>query len=129
MAIYNKKEVQRRLRQLRETQGLSMLDMGRKLDDLIGRNGKCKEGKGLSLWYNSGSQAVSQLENGGRTLLPHFAVAYAKIFDVSLDYIYGLTDEPNTQYSNFKEFIGLSDKAMQALIVLKDEIVNHSDNK
>lgn len=100
-----------------------MLDMGEALDKMIGRNGKYKEGNGLSLWNIKGSQTVSQLENGGRSLMPHFAIAYAMIFDVSLDYIYGLIDEPNAQYSSFKNFLGLSDKAMRALITLKEELL------
>lgn len=129
MVIYNKEEVTFRIRELREERGLSQLEMGDELNKLIGRGGKLiKQGRGLSLHYVNGGQTVSQLENGTRCITQDFAFAYAEIFDVTLDYIYGRSDERNHEYSELKKISGLSDTAISALLEFKDEIIKMVKN-
>ena len=122
MSLYSQTVQPSRLRYLRGN--LTSAEMAEKLNELIGFGGKyADEGKGLTLNNQSGAQTISHLENGRRLITPEIALAYAEIFNVSLDYIYGRTNHRNPEYANTEETLGLSDNAIRALLELKKEII------
>ena len=67
----------RRIRELRERHGMSQVALARKLDASI--------------------NAINMLEVGS-TRAPHIdrLIALAELFDVSIDYLVGLTDDPGS---------------------------------
>ena len=77
--------------------------------------------KRVKIRKQNGIQIVSHLENGHRSITPEIAIAYAIIFNTSLDYIYGLSDD------EFRDprLKGLSDKAIKAMLQFKFEILDY----
>jgi len=96
--------------------------MGRQLNNLLGYNGEGSLGL-MALDNKTGKHTVSQLESftkeetskNKRNISPNIAFAYAKIFNVTLDFIYGYSDDWNPDFKDVKERIGISDKAIKKL--------------
>jgi len=63
----------------------------------------------------NGKVTVSQLERGARKITLEMALAYAEIFDVSLDYICGRSDDPQPENKGIRESTGLEDDAIAML--------------
>lgn len=117
MSLYSDTVKPERLGTLRG--GLTTKEMAEKLNELIGYEGKyANEGGGLGLNGKSGAQTISHLENGRRQITPEIALAYAEIFDVSLDYIYGRIDFKNHEDKFIKEGLGISENVMDAVKIL-----------
>ncbi len=111
--VYNLEKVKERLFELRTEKNLSQKDLGKKLNEIL----NIKMNKDVNLDGENGKQTVSQLErkNSKRNLTYNLAFAYAHIFDVSLDYILGWSDDFNPEYKNIKEYTGLSNEAIHTL--------------
>ena len=125
MKPYNKQIAADRLKILRDSRKWSQSKMGRELNALLGFGGS-GIGK-IELTGDTGKQRVSQFEKGkGITL--DLAFAYAEIFDVSLDYIYGRTPNKKAEYAPIKEATGLSDGAVEVLL-RKGAIVRGGGNR
>ena len=106
----------KRLTLLRAMNNLSRREMAEKLNKLIGYRGEfCGEGEGLALDEPNGTQVISHIERGHRTITPMIALAYAEIFDVSLDFIFGRVDYTKPKYKSTYEITGLSDNAIRNL--------------
>lgn len=73
----------------------------------------------INMEGETGKQTISQLERGKRGLTIEMARVYADIFDVSLDYLYGRTNEWNPEYKTVKEQLDLSDGSISMLKNLK----------
>lgn len=116
MKIFDKEKVQKRLKELRDIKKWSQNDMAQKLNELIGYS---SEQNVMNLDGETGKQTVSQLERGTRGLTIEIAFAYAEIFNISLDYIYGRSDDWQAANKSIKEVTGLSDKAIEKLTMYK----------
>ena len=114
MSLYGRTVKPQHLRFLRDSKKLSPAEMAEKLNELIGYGGKYDDkNKGLVLDQKSGRQTISHLENGHRRITPEIALAYAEIFETSLDYVYGLIDDPKQQFLSLRDY-GLTDRAIKA---------------
>lgn len=85
---------------------------------------------GVDMEGDNGRQTISQLETNNekkknRNLTVAMATAYAKEFDVTLDYLFGLTDDYKHEYTDVKDVIGLSDKSILVLEILNSNIFGH----
>ena len=81
--------------------------------------------KRIKIRKQNGIQIVSHLENGHRTITPEIALSYEIIFDTSLDYIYGLSDN---EFSDLR-LKGLTDKSIHNMLISKYEMLNHYRRK
>ena len=124
MRAYNRDTVAKRLRELRKKRGWTQTEMGNELNKIVGVNA-------LNLMVlddEKGKATVSQLESITRTkdgkerrgLTQNLAFAYAEIFDVSIDYLYGRTDDLKPYYRDVKELTGLSDDAVKTLCTVNE---------
>ncbi len=66
----------------------------------------------LQLEGKSGETRISAIENSGANLTPELAIAYSKVFDVSLEYIFCLSDDMQPENKTIKETLGLGDIAI-----------------
>lgn len=101
------KEIGLRLKKLREEANLSQ----KELADILKNRGIIKN----SLDGETGNHTISQIERAVRGLTIDMALEYTNIFNVSLDYIYGKTNNLKPEYNEIKEQIGLSDNAINKL--------------
>lgn len=62
----------------------------------------------------NGSKSISKIENGHAFSL-RYALAYAEYFNVSLEYLYGLSDIKQPGYDDVIKKLGLSDDAIHKL--------------
>jgi len=106
------------LKKLREdkkkkaVKGWSQPDFAKKLNEYVDKT-----------WDNeNGKVTVSQLERGKRNITLEVALAYAEIFDVSLDYLCGRDSEPQPKHRNIKEDTLLSDNSIKQLLLIKNAI-------
>lgn len=65
----------------------------------------------------NGSKSISKIENGHAFSL-RYALAYAEYFNVSLEYLYGLSDIKQPGYDDVINKLGLSDDALHNLELL-----------
>ncbi len=120
MPFHNYVETKKRLKLLREMNNLTRKEVAETLNKLIGYEGEFSdEGEGLALNGINGTQVISHIEKGRRPVTPIIALAYAKIFDVTLDFIYGCVDYTKPQYKDAQEITGLSDGAIRNLENIK----------
>ncbi len=124
MSMYQKTKAAGRIKELREERNWTQIRMGEELNELIGRGGEytTSNEKGMALYGVNGGQTVAQLETG-RNIKQEIAFAYSEIFNVTLDYIYGRSDIRNPEHVDFIKNMGLSEVAVSALMVFKDEII------
>jgi len=106
---YNLDKAACRLKDLRNENNYSQREMAKKLSEFV---------KDRVLDGDNGKNTVSQLENGARGITLDYAFAYADIFDVSLDYILGRTDDRKPINAPIKELTGLSDRAIEQQILI-----------
>lgn len=125
---FNDKKVKKRLVELRKSKNLSQSELGLELNEML----NTKMQKDANLDGENGKQTVSQLERT-RNLTIDFAFAYANIFNVSLDYILGWSDDFKPENKSIKEYTGLSDDAIKTLKELNtksfDKVRNEYDIK
>jgi len=108
------------LKSMRERRKLSQREMAVLLANIV---------QDRALDGDNGKNTVSQLENGGRGITLKYAFAYADVFNVSLDYIYGRDNDPNPENKAIRETIGLSDDAIRELSELKNDSIDSSKKK
>ena len=111
---YDVAKVADRLKELRESKGWTLVDMSKELDKKIGVFNDESKHKLLILGADGGRSIIKDLETD-RTVTIGIASAYADIFGVSLDYIYGLTDEWQAGSKEIEDTLGLSKKAITVL--------------
>ena len=104
--MYELQKAGKRIKELRETKGLSQTQMACELSKLI---------TDRVLDKDNGKNTVSQLERGARGITMAYAFAYADIFNVSLDYVLGRSDDWRPEYKDVKRVTGLPDKAIDML--------------
>jgi transcriptional regulator with XRE-family HTH domain len=103
---YNQERTGRILRSLRKRGNLSQSEMASRLSIVMRKTFTDENGK----------NTVSQLERGKRGVTLDYAFAYAEIFDVSLDYVLGRSDDWQPEHRDIKKTItGLSDEAISNL--------------
>lgn len=107
----------RRIKDLRESRDWSQSELGEKLNRLLGY-GDVGE-KALDLSGDNGKAVVSQLERGKRGLTVTIAKAYSRIFNVTLDYLFGCDTLQRPEYTDVITQTGLSDSAVRKLSILK----------
>jgi len=95
-----------RLRELRKRDSLSQGGMAEKLREQL---------PDMTFEGDTGKQTVSQLERGARGITIDFAFAYAEIFDVSLDFVLGRTDDWQPENKDIKSTTALPDDAIHTL--------------
>lgn len=117
MKNYDKKIASTRLKELRTGKAWSLFQMGEELNKRVGYKGSGK----MNMDGDTGKQTVSQLERNCRGITIDIAFAYADIFGVSLDYVFGRTDSNKS----VQEQIALDDGAIETLrtIPIKDSLV------
>lgn len=91
-----------RLKKLRTERNLSLSKTAKQLAPHVAI---CLEGK-------SGETRISTIENSTNNLTPELAIAYAKVFDVSLEYIFCLSDDMQPEHKRIKKVLGLKDSAI-----------------
>lgn len=114
----NKKQKNERLIKLRKSKGFSQSQLAREVEKYI---------KETVLEGETGKQTISQIENG-RNINLEMACAYCKIFDTTLDYIYGRTDVMKPNYESIKKDLGLDDLTIHNLEALKKYKDNTEQN-
>ena len=105
----NKKQKNERLIKLRKSKGFSQSQLAKEVEKYI---------KETVLEGETGKQTISQIENGRKINL-EMACAYCKIFDTTLDYIYGRTDVMKPSCESIKKDLGLDDLTIHNLEALK----------
>ena len=95
-----------RLKELRESKGWSQREMAIALSGIITER---------ALDGANGKSTVSQLERNARGITIEYAFAYAEIFGVSLDYLFGISDDWLLEYRQVKETTGLNDEIIRIL--------------
>lgn len=105
----SKKPKNERLISLRKSKGYSQSQLAREVEKYI---------KETVLEGETGKQTISQIENG-RNINLEMACAYCKIFDTTLDYIYGRTNVMKPNYKSIKKDLGLDDLTIHNLEALK----------
>lgn len=105
----SKKPKNERLISLRKSKGYSQSQLAREVEKYI---------KETVLEGETGKQTISQIENG-RNINLEMACAYCKIFDTTLDYIYGRTNVMKPSYESIKKDLGLDDLTIHNLEALK----------
>lgn len=113
--LYDKSKTMTRLKNLRKSHKWTQAEMGNELNKSIGYDSQANI---MNLAGENGKQTVSQLENG-RNITIDIAFAYADIFDVSLDYIYGRSKSQKQQYESIEKEIGLTGEAVRMITKIK----------
>jgi len=116
MIIFDNIKIGTRLKELRETRSLSQGKLAKELDKRIGMN---SPNKIMVLDGTNGGQIVSALERGNR-ITHNVLIAYADVFEVSLDYLYCLTDEWQAGFQEIKDRLGLSNSSIAYLEVVRE---------
>ncbi len=123
-----------RILDLREKRGIDRKDLVKALDERIGFESNKPF---INLSGNNGKDTIAQLENPtslnnqiGRKPSLELLVEIARYYNVSTDYILGLSDNEREEFKDVKEITGLSDTAIQRISYLRDskiksEILNH----
>ena len=95
-----------RLKEMRDSKKWSQSQMALALAEIITER---------VLDRTNGKNTVSQLERSARGITLDYAFAYAEIFDVSLDYVLGRTDDWKPDFKPIKKMIGFSDICIEEL--------------
>lgn len=108
-------EMKIRLKQLRNMFGYTQPVLFSKLKEYINDRIEDTNDKIYLDDKEGGKSTISQLENGNRSLEDYYALAYADVLDVSLDYIYGRIKNLKPEYKGINEQLGLNDNAIKKL--------------
>lgn len=93
------KKIGTRLKELRNTRKLSLCKIVNQLKQYVS----------IQLVGKSGETRISAIENSTANLTPELAIAYSKIFDVSLEYLFCISDDMRPENKSIKEVLGLTD--------------------
>lgn len=75
----------------------------------------------IQLDGKSGETRISEIEKSNANLTPELAVAYSRFFDVSLEYIFCLSDDMRPENKEVKETLGLTDAAIAKMKAISSE--------
>lgn len=98
-------EIGKRLRELRKGHKLSLNKIVKQLASHVN----------IQLEGKSGETRISAIENSTGNLTLELAIAYSKIFDVSLEYILCLSNDMQPENKTVKEVLGLTDIAISKI--------------
>lgn len=104
------KEIGARLKRLREDNGQKLHTLAKQLAPHVG----------IQLEGKSGETRLSAIENANANLTLELAIAYSKVFGVSLEYILCLSDDMQPENKAIKEVLGLTDITISKIKSLKD---------
>lgn len=94
-----------RLKHLREEHGLSLSQVTKQLAPHVS----------IQLEGKPGEARISAIERSSNNLTPELAIAYSKIFDVSLEYLFCLSNDMRPENKSIKEVLGLTDIAISKI--------------
>lgn len=103
------REIGVRLNKLRNGRKLSLRKVAQQLAPYVN----------IQLGGKSGETRISALENSAANLTPELAVAYSKAFDVSLEYIFCLSDDMQPEDKTIEESLGLTKDAVSKIREIK----------
>lgn len=95
----------KRLKELRENRKLSLYRLVKQLNPLVS----------IQLEGKSGETRISRIENSDANLTVELAIAYSKIFDVSLEYLFCVSSDMQPENKPIKEVLGLTDIAISKI--------------
>lgn len=75
----------------------------------------------IQLDGKSGETRISEIEKSNANLTPELAVAYSQFFDVSLEYVFCLSDDMRPENKEVKETLGLTDEAIAKIKAFSNE--------
>lgn len=104
------KRIGMRLNELRTKRKLSLKQVAEQLNPHVS----------IHLEEKSGETRISAIENSTGNLTPELAIAYSKTFDVSLEYIFCLSDDMQPENKTVKEVLGLTDEAISKIVEIKN---------
>ena len=100
-----------RLKELRENRGLSLYRLAEQLNQQVT----------IQLDGKSGQTRISAIENSHANLTSELALAYSKNFDVSLEYIFCISDDMRPENKDIKEVLRLSDITISKIRAFSEE--------
>ena len=115
------KIIGKRLKDFRNSKGYSQTKMFKLIKDFVNKN---NDEDIIVTDETMGKQTISQIERGKRPLSLKMGLAYAAIFDVSLDHIYSRDENYKPYYKTITDTIGISNKAISKL-----ENINTTDKE
>ena len=75
----------------------------------------------IQLDGKSGETRIAEIEKSNANLTPELAVAYSRVFDVSLEYVFCLSDDMRPENKGVKETLGLTDAAIAKIKAFSSE--------
>lgn len=94
-----------RLKKLRNNRKLSLSKTAKLLEPYVG----------IQLDGKSGETRISGIENSNANLTLELAIAYSKVFNVSLEYLFCLSDDMQPNDKGIREELGLTDIAISKI--------------
>lgn len=104
------KGIGKRLRELRQNRGFSLDKVSKQLAPYVS----------IQLDGKSGETRISAIENSRANLTIELAIAYSKVFDVSLEYIFCLSDDMQPEDKTIETSLGLTGKAISKIRDVKN---------
>jgi len=112
------KDVGERLKELRTGRKLSLDKVSKLLAPHVNN---------IQLAGESGKTRILAIEKATGNLTVELAAAYSKVFDVSLEYLFCLSDDMRPENKSIKEVLGLTDTAISRIRSFSDK--NNSKTK
>ena len=100
-----------RLKKLRTDKGLTLKQVADCLNPYVQ----------IKLDGKSGETRISEIEKSNANLTPELAVAYSQVFDVSLEYVFCLSDDMRPENKEIKETLGLTDATIAKIKAFSNE--------
>ena len=142
MNYFDRLRMAERLKKLRDSQGFTQEELAKILDKYVGSDSKAKgaltlkDVEGGEILWNKGKETISMFESqrkneektkkskkyGGRIPNPDVFFAYAYIFDTTVDYILGRSDDLRPENRGITEYTGLVNSAIKTLHELRFDI-------
>lgn len=105
------KNIGNRLKKLRTDKGLTLNQVAACLNPYVQ----------IQLDGKSGETRISEIEKSNANLTPELAVAYSRVFDVSLEYVFCLSDDMRPENKEIKETLGLTDTTIAKIKAFSSE--------
>lgn len=105
------KNIGNRLKKLRADKGLTLNQVAACLNSYVQ----------IQLNGKSGETRISEIEKSNANLTPELAVAYSRVFDVSLEYVFCLSDDMRPENKEVKETLGLTDATITKIKAFSSE--------
>ena len=105
------KNIGNRLKKLRKDNDLTLNQVAARLNPYVQ----------IQLDGKSGETRIAEIEKSNANLTPELAVAYSRVFDVSLEYVFCLSDDMRPENKEVKETLGLTDAAIAKIKAFSSE--------